>query len=46
MFNIIKICKEAILRYKNFLDLFDRIIDLIGTTPSSEVKEGAKKVDE
>ena len=46
MFNIVKICKEAILRYKHFLDIFDRIIDLISITISNEVKVYAMKVDD
>ena len=46
MFNIVKICKEAILRYKHFLDIFDRIIDLISITISNEVKVFAMKVDD
>ena len=47
MFNIVKSCKESILRYKHFLDIFGRIIDLIGTSvASTDVKEYAKKVDD
>lgn len=46
MFNIVKTCKEAILRYKYFLDIFDRIIGLIGTTLSNDVKDFSKKVDD
>ena len=46
MYNIVKTCKEAILRYKHFLDIFDRIIGLIGTTFSNDVKEYSKKVDD
>lgn len=46
MYNIVKTCKEAILRYKHFLDIFDRIIGLIGTTFNNDVKEYSKKVDD
>lgn len=46
MFNIVKTCKEAILRYKYFLDIFDKIIGLIGTTLSNDVKDYSKKVDD
>jgi vacuole morphology and inheritance protein 14 len=46
MFNIVKTCKEAILRSKDFLDIFDRIICLIETTMSHDVKEYSKKVDD
>ena len=46
MFNIVKTCKDAILRYKQFLDIFDRIIRLISTTLSNDVKEYSKKVDD
>jgi len=46
MFNILKICKEAILRYKKFLDIFDRIICLIETAMSNDVKDYSKKVDD
>ena len=46
MFNIVKICKEAILRYKHFLDIFDKVIGLIGTTMSNDVKDYSKKVDD
>ena len=46
MFNILKICKEAILRYKKFLDIFDRIIMLIETAMSNDVKDYSKKVDD
>ena len=45
MFNIIKSCKESILRYKNFLQIFNIIIELIGNS-THEVKEFAKKVDD
>jgi hypothetical protein len=45
MFNIIKICKEAILQSKDFLKVFDEVIDLI-TDVNSEVREWAKKVDD
>jgi hypothetical protein len=46
MFNIIKTCKEGVLRYKHFLDIFDKIIGLIGTTLSNDVKDYSKKVDD
>ena len=46
MFNIVKICKEAILRYRNFLQIFDKIINLIGTSTNSDVKDYSKKVDD
>lgn len=46
MYNLLKSCKEAILRYRHFLEIFSRIIDLIGTSLASDVKEYAKKVDE
>ena len=46
IFNIVKICKEAILRYKHFLDIFDKIVGLISTTISNDVKEHSKKVDD
>jgi len=46
MFNIVKTCKDAILRYKQFLDIFHRIIQLISTTLSNDVKEYSKKVDD
>jgi hypothetical protein len=46
MFNIIKTCKEAILRYKDFLDIFDRVICLIETTVYNDVKEHSRKVDD
>jgi hypothetical protein len=45
MFNIIKSCKESILRYKHFLEIFNNTIELIGTS-TNEVKEYAKKVDD
>lgn len=45
MFNIIKICKEAFLQYKDFLTVFNEIIGLL-MSMSTEVKEWAKKVDE
>ena len=44
MFNIIKICKEAILKDKVFV-IFDAVIDLIADF-HSEIKEWAKKVDD
>ena len=46
MFNIVKTCKEAILRYRGFLEIFDKIVGLIGTTLSNEVKDYSKKVDD
>mgnify|MGYP006104150403 CR=1 FL=1 len=46
MFNIVKTCKEAILRYRDFLEIFDRIVGLIGTSLSTEVKDYSKKVDD
>lgn len=46
IFNIMKICKEAILRYKHFLDIFHEIINLIATTMSNDVKDHSKKVDD
>ena len=46
MFNILKTCKEAILRYKDFLEIFGRIISLIETTMSNDVKDYIKKVDD
>ena len=45
MFNILKICKEAILQDKQFFEIFDEIIDLIGDL-HSEIKDWAKKVDD
>jgi hypothetical protein len=45
MFNIIKSCKESILRYKHFLEIFNNTIELIGTS-TNDVKEYAKKVDD
>lgn len=45
MFNIIKICKEAILQDKQFFEIFDEIIDLISDF-HSEIKDWAKKVDD
>lgn len=45
MFNIIKICKEAFLQYKEFLTVFNEIINLLMSV-NTEVKEWAKKVDE
>ena len=46
IFNIMKICKEAILRYKHFLDIFHEVINLIATTMSNDVKDHSKKVDD
>jgi hypothetical protein len=46
MYNILKTCKEGILRYKDFLDIFSSIIYLIEKSPSNDVKEYSKKVDE
>ena len=46
IFNIVKICKEAILRYKYFLDNFNEVINLIATTMSNDVKDHSKKVDD
>ena len=34
------------MRYKHFLDIFDKIIGLIGTTMSNDVKDHSKKVDD
>jgi hypothetical protein len=45
MFNIIKICKDAILLDKQFFEIFDEIIDLIQDF-HSEIKDWAKKVDD
>ncbi|CDW77902.1 vac14 family protein [Stylonychia lemnae] len=45
MFNIIKICKDAILHDKQFFEIFDEIIDLIQDF-HSEIKDWAKKVDD
>ena len=45
MFNIIKICKEAILKDKVFFTIFDAVIDLIADF-HSEIKDWAKKVDD
>lgn len=46
MSTIVWACKEAILRYRHFLDIFSRVIDLIGTpSASSDAKEYAKGVD-
>jgi len=45
MFNIIKICKEAILKNKQFFEIFDATIDLIADF-HSEIKDWAKKVDD
>jgi hypothetical protein len=44
MFNIIKICKEAILRDQIFFDIFDRVIDLVADF--HDIKDWAKKVDD
>ena len=38
--------KEAILRYRNFLQIFDKIISLIGQSTNSDVKDYSKKVDD
>ena len=46
MYNILKTCKDAILRYKGFLDIFKRIINLIENTQNNDVKEYSKKVDD
>ena len=46
MYIILKSCKESILRYRNFLEIFGKIIDLIGTSVAPDVKEYAKKVDD
>ena len=46
MFNIVKTWKEATLRYRGFLEIFDNIVGLIGTTLSNEVKDYSKKVDD
>ena len=46
MFNIIKSGNEAILRYKNFLNIFDKNIYLIEKTAYNDVKDYSKKVDE
>jgi hypothetical protein len=48
MFNIIKICRDAILQDKKdkmFFRIFDGIIDLIADF-HSDVKDWAKKVDD
>lgn len=45
MFNIIKVCKDAILQDKLFFEIFEEIIDLISDF-QSEIKEWAKKVDD
>ena len=34
------------MRYKHFLDIFDKIVGLISTTISNHVKEHSKKVDD
>ena len=44
MFNMIKICKEAILQCSQFLRVFDEVVNLI--TSVNEVREWAIKVDE
>ena len=46
MFKILKIFNEAILRYKKFLDIFHRIILLIESAMSNDVKDYSKKVDD
>lgn len=46
MYNITKTCKESILRYKGFLEIFNSIINLIEHTPNNDVKEYSKKVDD
>lgn len=46
IFHIVKIYKETILRYKYFLDIFDKIVSLIQKTISSDVKDHSKKVDD
>lgn len=45
MFNIVKVCKEAIIKCKEFFKIFDGIIDLI-TDLNADVREWAKKVDD
>ena len=45
MFNIVKICKEAILKDKNFPQVFDELVALIAD-PSNEVKDSARKLDD
>jgi hypothetical protein len=45
LFNIIKVCKEAILVEHEFLKVFDEVIALI-TDTNPEVREWAKKVDD
>ena len=45
MFNIIKVCKDAILQDRLFFEIFENIIDLISDF-QSEIKEWAKKVDD
>jgi hypothetical protein len=44
MFNMIKICKEAILQCSQFIRVFDEVVNLI--TSVNEVREWAIKVDE
>lgn len=34
------------MRYRNFLQIFDKIINLIGTSTNSDVKDYSKKVDD
>ena len=48
IFNIVKTCKEEILRYDQFLEIFSGIIHLIeiGTSFNTDVKEYSKKVDD
>lgn len=45
MFNIVKICKEAILKDKNFPAVFDELVALIAD-PNNEVKDSARKLDD
>ena len=47
MYNIVKSCRENLIRNRHFLKLYKEIINLIVTSSNShELKEYAKKLDE
>jgi hypothetical protein len=46
IFSIVRQCREAILQYRHFLDIFEKIVGLISTTIYNDVREHSKKVDD